>query len=177
MAHHRHDEFTLLPMVPDFAYDIDHLLDVAHLLKPGTAADLVDNNARVESFLIRFRTLLEFFFSDGSRSTDVRAWEYLDDADDGDALARWKKACPEAHAVFGIDDGWLKQAVSVRIGQASADRLYRMSWPTELMAVGMARVWATFLDELSPRMRAHFEAATRHVVKILPGGQVALGTK
>ena len=34
-----------------------------------------------------------------------------------------------------------------------------------------------FRDELSSTNRAHFERATRHVVTILPGGQVSLGTR
>ena len=175
--HHRHDEFTLHPMAAEFTYDLNQLLAVAHLLTVGDKVGWAENNARVESFMIRFRTLLEFFYKPANRPTDVRAWEYVKEADEAKAQARWIKARPEATLVFGVDEDWLAQAVIVRVGHASLDRLYQMTWPAQFMAIGMARVWAAFLDEARDEYRQEFESRMHHVIQVMPEGGLSLEPK
>jgi hypothetical protein len=164
-------------MAAELSYDLTQLLDVAHLLSSGDAALQAEHNARVESFMIRFRTLLEFFYRPTTFATDVRAWEYFGDPDPGDAQDHWAKVRPEAHATFGVSDDWLTQAVIVRVGHASVDRLYKVEWPAEFMAIGMARVWITFLGEIDPDYRSSFESHMRHEIEVLPDGSLRIGPR
>lgn len=164
-------------MAAELSYDLTQLLDVAHILSNGEPASQAEHNACVESFMIRFRTLLEFFYRPTTHATDVRAWEYIEETDPDVGQDRWTKARPEAHATFGVSDDWLAQAVIVRVGHASVDRLYKVGWPAEFMALGMARVWATFLDEINPEYRSTFESHMRHEIEVLPDGGLRLGPR
>jgi hypothetical protein len=161
-------------MAEEFTYDLTQLLDVAHVLTSGEPASRVDHNARVESLMIRFRTLMEFFYKAAERPTDVRAWEYLPDSDAAQACARWEAERPDAYLTFGVDEKWLMQAVIVRVGHASVDRLYHMSWPAQFIAVGVARVWAAFLDRLGPDYRSAFESHMCHDIEVMPGGELRI---
>lgn len=64
-------------MAVHVAYEWDMLVSIANRLIEGRVPGTVDDNARIESFLIHARQIYQFFFRTPDKETDVVASDYL----------------------------------------------------------------------------------------------------
>jgi hypothetical protein len=103
-------------------YDIQMTFDLAHVLNlrfqtpPATALDLLVNNALVESFVARARSLVEFFWHDRRKQEDALAADYFPPGE-------WKRMRPARPQRLG-------RLVTAKVGWGAMHLTYRRARST-----------------------------------------------
>ena len=132
------------------AYEIKMVRETANALRGKGIGPRSFRNAMLETFLIHYRNLLDFFYADKKRSLahDVRAADYVIDA------KRWRERRPRMD----------KEATSnrERVNALLAHLTYRRlryderNWSDRRMLRQIEELLAAFAEQLPPRRRRWF---------------------
>jgi hypothetical protein len=145
------------------AYEIKMVRETANALRGNGIGPRSFRNAMLETFLIHYRNLLDFFYADKKRSLahDVRAADYVIDA------KRWRDRRPHMD----------KEATSnrERVNALLAHLTYRRlryeerNWSDRRMLRQIEELLAAFAEQLPPRRRRWFQRALEGSAGLSPG--------
>jgi hypothetical protein len=135
------------------AYEIKMLREMAAALRGEGIGPRSFRNALLETFLIHYRNLLDFFYADQRRTLahDVRAADYVADA------KRWRaRRPPMDKEAMGN-----RERVNAQLAHLTYRRLkYKeRNWSDRRMAQQIEQLIATFGQQLPPRRRRWFQRA------------------
>jgi hypothetical protein len=149
------DEQTLKEMARrHLSYEVKMLRELADALQGNGVGPRTMRNALLESFLIHYRNLYDFFYPDfpGRRRLphDVCARDYLRDT------RRWRKHRPEGDSKFREN----RERVNVLLAHLTFRRLKynSRSWHDKKMASMIETLLQEFLRELPRERRAWFRS-------------------
>ena len=144
------DEEKLKKIAEDTYYEVDMFFQTAYML--GRLAQLqafllirwnVIGNSLLESFLLHFRNLRDFFYPEKPHQYDVLAEHFL---------VNWNDKRPEMPETFSK----LRDNVNKRVAHISYKRLEFLNerdWPTQDMLNDVKKVWDSFYNGLTEDKR------------------------
>lgn len=149
-----HDEAALQEMARrHLAYELKMLRETGSALRGNGIGPRSYQNAMLETFLIHYRNLLDFFYADKRRSLshDVRAADYV--ADD----RVWRRRRPR----LDKESSENRERVNAQLAHLTYRRLKypRRNWHDRRMLRQIEALLASFVAELPPRRRRWFQQA------------------
>ena len=133
-------------------YEYGALVTIGGQVRPTQGTEW--QNPILESFLLHSRVLLDFFYAKppGNRKeTDVFAYQYVVGGE-----AKWNHVCQRsgAPAIFGHEVKVLFNKISTSIGHLTTDRLDKARWNELVLKDGLERIFAAWLQNLTPAAHA-----------------------
>jgi hypothetical protein len=148
------DEDTLREMARrHISYEIKMLRELSAALQGKGVGPRTMNNALLESFLIHYRNLYDFFYPENKRrlALDVAATDYLP------GRHRWRNSRPKADMKKVVEN---RERVNCLLAHLTLRRLkYKnRSWPDKKMASAMEKMIEAFVHALPQARRSWFDA-------------------
>ena len=152
--HPERDDLELSEMARrHLAYEIKMVRETANALRGKGIGPRSFRNAMLETFLIHYRNLLDFFYADKKRSLahDVRAADYVIDA------KRWRERRPRMDKEASSN----RERVNAQLAHLTYRRLRydERNWSDRRMLRQIEELLAAFAAELPPRRRKWFQRA------------------
>jgi hypothetical protein len=153
-GHGERDELQLSEMARrHLAYELKMLRETSAALRGKGIGPRSFRNAMLETFLVHYRNLLDFFYADQRRSLshDVRASDFVADA------KRWKARRPR----LDKESSSYRERVNAQLAHLTYRRLKynERNWPDRRMLQQIEALLATFAEQLPPRRRRWFQKA------------------
>ena len=146
------------------SYEIKMLRELAAALQGKGVGPRTMKNALLESFLIHYRNLYDFFYPEfpGRKRLphDVCAFDYLPDR------KHWRKSRPDVNLKKVLEN---RERVNCLLAHLTLRRLkYKnRSWPDEMMALTIEKLVAAFLLQLPVEKKAWFRSVIAKSAGIL----------
>jgi hypothetical protein len=137
------------------SYEIKMLRELSAALQGKGAGPRTMNNALLESFLIHYRNLYDFFYPENKRrlSLDVAATDYVP------GRHRWRNTRPKTDIKNIVEN---RERVNCLLAHLTLRRLkYKnRSWPDKKMASAIEEMIEAFVQALPQARRSWFDSVT-----------------
>jgi hypothetical protein len=137
------------------SYEIKMLRELSAALQGKGAGPRTMNNALLESFLIHYRNLFDFFYPENKRrlAFDVAATDYVP------GRHRWRNSRPKADIKSTVEN---RERVNCLLAHLTLRRLkYKnRSWPDKKMASAIEEMIEAFVQALPQARRSWFDSVT-----------------